>query len=309
MIAQHILKPSLLLRLFCLSLSVAALPASAHIHDKHKHAEKHDKNHTGSSVSAVQAEAYYIANEGIMVSQKNNGKNLKVIFDPLFNNTYGQYQPLPERMRTKLISGQMPFDHVDAIFISHHHGDHFDPKDMLALLVGNPEIKLFAPKQAIAALRQEDETNILKNDNRIHTITLDYGDAPLTLMVDGLTVEAIRIPHAGGEGRRAIQNIVYRITLDEKTTIMHMGDADPDDVHYAPYEAHWKKRMTDTAFPPYWFFLSDEGNTILSKRLRIKHSIGSHVPEGMPDDPSKRNEKFQGYDLFTEPGETRTIKP
>lgn len=64
--------------------------------------------------------AQYMANEGLMVVHGDT----KVIFDPLFRNDYGQYLLLPPEMEAALFAGEAPFDGVDAIFISHHHGDH-----------------------------------------------------------------------------------------------------------------------------------------------------------------------------------------
>ena len=36
-------------------------------------------------------------------------------------------------------------------------------------------------------------------------------------------------------------------------------------------------------------------------------SVGVHVPVTIPADPILRPVELRGYDLFTEPGETRTI--
>ena len=49
------------------------------------HADSSDSN---TSVSRAQ----YMANEGLMVVQGDT----KVVFDPLFRNSYGQYQLLPK---------------------------------------------------------------------------------------------------------------------------------------------------------------------------------------------------------------------
>ena len=61
------------------------------------------------------------------------------------------------------------------------------------------------------------------------------------------------------------------------------------------------------ALPPYWFFLSDEGNAILDSELKAIRAVGIHVPEAMPDDPAQRPAELHGHDLFTEPGQSRQI--
>jgi len=82
----------------------------------------------------------------------------KVVFDPLFRNGYGQYQLLPKAMEEALFAGELPFDGIDAVFISHHHGDHFSPKDILRLLKAQPGIHLYAPIQAVNGMRKVADT-------------------------------------------------------------------------------------------------------------------------------------------------------
>ena len=65
--------------------------------------------------AASAATAHYMANEGLMVVQGET----KVVFDPLFRNSYGQYQLLPKHMEEALFAGEPPFDGIDAIFVSH----------------------------------------------------------------------------------------------------------------------------------------------------------------------------------------------
>jgi hypothetical protein len=67
---------------------------------------------TGST--PVVSTAHYMANEGLMVV---NG-DTKVVFDPLFRNSYGQYQLLPKSMEDALFAGEPPFDGIDAVFVS-----------------------------------------------------------------------------------------------------------------------------------------------------------------------------------------------
>ena len=195
--------------------------------------------------------AQYLANEGLMVTHNQT----KILFDPLFRNNYGQYLLLPESMEAALFAGEPPFDGVDAIFISHHHGDHFSPADILRLLKSQTGIHLYAPSQAVDGLKEvagADDSGVFE---RITPVNLEYKDAPVSMNMDGLLIEAVRIPHAGWPtGRLDVANISWRVTLDETTTVVHMGDADPNDVHFAHDADYWNKAQVDMAFPPYWFF-------------------------------------------------------
>jgi len=256
-----------------------------------------ESNHHGSS-------AMYMANEGLMVVAGET----KVVFDPLFRNGFGQYQLLPKDMEDALFAGRPPFDGIDAVFVSHYHGDHFSPVDMLRLLIEQPDITLYAPRQAVTILRSvagEQDQSVLE---RVIAVDLAYKDAPVTLKMEGLLIEAVRIPHSGWpDGRLDVENISWRVTLNESTTVLHMGDADVDDVHFERDADYWDRRHTHMAFPPYWFFSNQQGRDILENRINPAHSVGVHVPVSIPQNPSLRPRELRDVDLFTEPGEERDI--
>lgn len=259
---------------------------------------------SGSVTTAQETSAYYMANEGLMVTQGNT----KILFDPLFRDSYGQYLLLPEAMEAALFAGQAPFDGVDAIFISHFHGDHFSPEDILRLLQTRTSIQLYAPMQAVITLRAETSNQNDAVFERVHPVSLAYRDAPVSLEMDGLFIEAVRIPHSGWPtGRLDVENIAWRVTLNASTTVLHMGDADPDDRHFARDAAYWEMTPPHVAFPPYWFLDSNDGPAILRDRIKARRSIGIHVPVTIPADPIQRPYSLRNQDLFVNPGETRAI--
>jgi len=250
------------------------------------------------------ASAQYLANEGLMVVRGET----KVLFDPLFRNGYGHYQLLPRPMEEALFAGAPPFDGIDAVFISHHHGDHFSPADILRLLKVQPDIHVYAPSQAVAGLREVAGEQDEKVFQRVTAVDLAYQDEPVLLKKEGLLIEAVRIPHSGWPTSRLdIENISWRVTLNETTTVLHMGDADPNDIHFERDAAYWDKTHVHMAFPPYWFFGSVGGREILKNRLKPGHSVGVHVPVSIPTDPALRPVELRDYDLFTRPGESRGI--
>ncbi len=248
--------------------------------------------------------AQYMANEGLMVVHGDT----KIIFDPLFRNDYGQYLLLPAEMEAALFAGEPPFDGVDAVFVSHFHGDHFSPEDMLRLLKEPTGIQLYAPEQAVVGLRGVAGAGDQAVFARVNGVSLEYQEAPVALETNGLSIEAVRIPHSGWPtGRVDVENIVWRVTLDESTTVLHMGDADPNDVHFTPDADYWDRAPPHMAFPPYWFFATASGRQILQNRIKAARSVGVHVPVTIPADPVRRPAELRSADLFTEPGETRNI--
>jgi L-ascorbate metabolism protein UlaG (beta-lactamase superfamily) len=250
------------------------------------------------------ARAHYLANEGLMVALGET----KVLFDPLFNESFGQYELLPESMREALFAGVPPWDGVDAVFISHYHDDHFSPGDMVRFLRVREDIHLYAPEQAMAALRELAGADHEGLAARLHGIALEYGGEPRRFEMPGLLIEAVRIPHSGWPNRMAdVENIAWRVTLDDGVTVLHLGDADTSDRHFGEHPEYWRQRNLHMAFPPYWYFLSQEGLRVLRERLRPAHTVGIHVPATVPEDRGGREEGLRDVDLFTRPGETRAI--
>jgi len=239
----------------------------------------------------------HIGNAGLLIQQGET----KILFDPLYRNGYNNYHLVPEEVKADVLAGRPPFDGINAILISHAHGDHFDAEDVVTFHEGNPDALIIGPSQAIAAIEETGKvTDSLRT--RFVPMGLDYGADPLSVQFEGLSVEAVRIPHAGGAGRRAIENLVYRVTLEGTAPVMHMGDADPALEHFTPFAEHWQARKTGTAFPPYWFFLSAEGTEIVDEVLNTADAIGVHVPVRVPGDLVA-----SGRHYFGDPGGTRRL--
>ena len=160
----------------------------------------------------------------------------------------------------------------------------------------------------MAALREVASAQDNAVFDRVTSVDLAYKDTPVTLEMEGLLIEAVRIPHSGWPtGRVDIENIAWRVTLNETTTVLHMGDADPNDVHFARDAAYWDRNQPQMAFPPYWFYSSASGREILQDRINPTRSVGVHVPASIPADPVLRPAELRDYDLFTVPGESRVI--
>ena len=251
------------------------------------------------------ATAQYLANAAVLVT---NGAT-KVVFDPLFRNDFEIYERVPESMERALFAGELPFDGLDAVFISHYHEDHFSAVDVLRLLEARPDLRLYAPAQAVAGMRDISAGRLDAVMARVNAIALQYRDAPVSLQHGTLLVEAVRVPHSGWPARlQQVENIAFRVTLDAETTVVHLGDADASDAHFAHDVSYWSQRRTDVAFPPYWFFLSEGGRQVLERRIAPTRSIGMHVPADVPNRPADRAPELRGHELFTEPGEVRAIR-
>ncbi len=254
---------------------------------------------------ASAATAHYLANAGVLVERGE----IKIVFDPLYRNGFGTYRLLPEPLERALFAGDPPFDGLDAVLVSHYHGDHFSAVDLLRLLSERTELVLYAPAQAVAEMRELAGSERQAIFSRVNSVALEYKDPPVVMETSDLIVEAVRIPHSGWpDGRLDVENLAFRVTLGGDTTVLHLGDADTRDVHYAHDADYWSRRDIDMAFPPYWYLASKDGRGVLKNRLTPNAAVGVHVPKDMPRDPAGRPAEYRDADLFTTPGETREIK-
>lgn len=245
------------------------------------------------------ATAHFLANEAIMVTAGET----KILFDPLFTHSYGYPLVAPDT-KARLMAGEGEFAGVDAVLVSHVHGDHFDAPEMNAYLAAHPEVILVAPHQARLDM-QADAGWQPDFAERMRILPFVAQPQDLVIAADGdsaaISIEAVHIPHAGGPGRAHIQNMVYRVTLNGEATVMHLGDATPDPAAYAPHAEHFQEETTHNAFPPYWLIERWGGDTV-RETLNADHVTGIHVPINTPISVRASREDF-----FTEAGETRDV--
>ncbi|MDO6427798.1 MBL fold metallo-hydrolase [Thalassotalea sp. 1_MG-2023] len=241
----------------------------------------------------------YLGNEALFIESGNE----KILFDPFFSHDFGLYQQVPEHLITAIMHNQPPFNDISAIFISHAHRDHFDADMMIKYLAANTHVSLFAANQAIKQIEQRTNQTTNIKAEQLHTIDLTFNSEPWEYNGKYLTVDAVRIPHAGWPARADVENLVFRVTFNNDNTIMHMGDADPDITHYLPYKLHWSKTRVNVNFPPYWFFMSAQGRDILFNVLNADKHIGIHVPKI----PPKRLDQYT-KDYFLTPLSKHVIK-
>ena len=95
---------------------------------------------------------------------------------------------------------------------------------MLECMQNNQQVNLVAPDQAVKLLLALPESENVAA--RITSVKLVLGDALWRTTLGGLEIDAVKIPHSGWPGRANIENIVFRVQLDESKSITHLGDAD-----------------------------------------------------------------------------------
>lgn len=292
----------------------SAFKVYAHnFHTKGQVSATHNASHSQGKSSQVlaskltfQSYVKYLGNEALFVHIANS----KLLFDPFFHDNIRIYQLVPDTLKRDIFSGTAPFNAINLILISHAHRDHFAVDEVVSYLLSFTNTKLVGPKQAIDKINtQLKKLNKTISHERLISVNLNIGDQPWQQKIGEFLIDAVRIPHAGWPSRAEVENIVFRVTVNhaiddtasQHTTVMHMGDADPDDDHYLPYRSFWRKKITEVNFPPYWFLYSAEGRDILDNIIGAKTNIGVHVPMAVP-----KQLQQSGREYFSIPG---NIKP
>jgi len=251
------------------------------------------------NLTTDQSCARYVGNAGVLISSNNT----KVLFDAFYTQSFGQYTLVPETTQQALMANKAPYDNVTALFISHVHGDHFSPGPTLEYLRANPDVSLYASRQVVDTL-QGNGDDITK---RLVAFELAAGDPAQSITAGDLSIDVVRIPHSGGERTADIENLAFRVSLSDELTVLHLGDADPNEQLFSIHKDHWRSKKLDIAFPPYWFLSSATGQVILNDWLQPAKTIGVHVPiAAAGNGDAWRSE--QGGDLFTDPNEIRAIR-
>jgi len=256
----------------------------------------------GAFAHGPAASAHYVGNEGVLVSR---GKS-KVIFDAFYADSYGQYTLVPDSIRAAMLAGTPPYDGIDAVFVSHAHGDHFSAAPAVAFMRAHKKVRMYASRQTHDALLAE----VGKGDpllSRVIAADIGPADAPRHFELKGLQIEVVSIPHAGGPSRSSVQNLSWRVTLDDSTTVIHFGDAGPVEADFERHAAHFAKRRAAAAFPPYWFLGDETGKAIIARYFNADQVVGIHVPASATGHGDEARKQLGG-DVFTDPGESRQLE-
>jgi len=170
----------------------------------------------------------YLANCGFLYE----GNKSKVLIDP-FGTNFGKTFFLPSNeTKTNIIKGNVPFDDIDLLLITHIHEDHFNAKLTGAFLLNNPKAKMICPSQVYTQMK-DSCISFAQIKSQITSPNLTIGESK-KIKINSITVTVLRMQHGTNRSLDGLsysdytdyektENFGYIIHFDKKN-IFHQGD-------------------------------------------------------------------------------------
>lgn len=260
-----------------------------------------------ASTAVAETTVTYIANAGFLLAAGEK----KVLIDALFDSGLGGYQRIPAGLRPFLEGAAGPFEGVDLVLSTHHHGDHFGHNAVINHLRANPAARFVSTPQAVGRvrlqLRDEPELRLL-----VQELLPEEGDRT-SFSHRGIAVDALNLHH-GRDRDPPVQNLGFLVDLDG-FKILHIGDTEAGADVFAPLAL--AADGIDVALLPAWFLTVDEWIHVVRRHIRPRSIVAMHIAEpgapvhyfgedgGYEQRLEKIRENFPAAVILERPGDAR----
>jgi L-ascorbate metabolism protein UlaG (beta-lactamase superfamily) len=244
--------------------ALAASPASAQT----------DSKAALSSTKAV--EITYVANEGFLIS----GAGRKILIDAIFSEGFGRFYTPAGEILTQETTAAPPFDHIDALLITHYHPDHINPAAVVQHLANDHDAVLIGPPQVNDLLKPIKGYEAIAK--QVLVVSPGFGDATESSVRD-IKIRSVALQHMS-DAQKQHQNLGFLLSLGG-FKLFHVGDAGVSEV------AEYKNlKLTgeniDIAFLNHFWFDNEnigQAREIIGY-LKPKAVILMHMDVGKADD-------------------------
>ncbi len=220
------------------------------------------------------ARVTYLANAGILLTKGQHA----VLIDGLHRFYNAAYAVLPDEQRHAIETAQAPYRDIDAIVVTHNHGDHVHAEAVLSHMQHNPRAHLYAAEQVVQAVRALQPTaEILA---RIHEVPAQPGAHHVAkkVVADEIQIEFLGLRHAGTRHTN-VQNLGVIVHLGS-LKIAHFGDAEGSTSNLEGFALH--RLDIDVAFVPDWYLADTRGRNVVRQQIAAKRVFAIHI------DPARR---------------------
>lgn len=214
-------------------------------------------------------EITYLANEGFLIRSAEHA----VLIDALSGDGIGGYPAVPREVRKSMERGEPPFERVDLVLATHHHGDHFDAAAVADFLERHPEALFVSTDQAVERLSAElPEASPARA--RVRAANPAPG-RPARLAHRGLDVQAFALHHGHGMDP-PVRNLGFVVEIGG-LVLLHVGDTEVTPEEFA--RSGITEREIDVALLSYWT-LDSLGPLVGDARLVAMHLPDPGAPAG-----------------------------
>ena len=182
----------------------------------------------GFSIQKNDLKVTYLENCGFLYE---NNKS-KVLVDP-FGTEFGNFFYLPtEATQKHIVNGNIPFNNIDLLLITHFHGDHFNAKLAESFLLNNRKAKMICPSQVYTQMK-DSCSSFIQIKSQIISPNLCINESK-KIKINNILVTAIRMQHGTNRSLKEVsysdytdyektEDFGYVIHLDKKN-VFHQGD-------------------------------------------------------------------------------------
>ena len=131
----------------------------------------------------------------------------------------------PAESYSRLAANQPPFDDIDAILISHAHGDHINPAKMLEGLSRNRKLTVYVTIETRDEMKKTDPSLFARLENRV--IAVDpFASGRIEKTIAGMNVEFLGFYHGSDSKLDHPPQVLGFVVEMNGTRIFHLSDVD-----------------------------------------------------------------------------------
>ena len=208
----------------------------------------------------------FLANEGVLLS----GGSKRVFIDALFEKYKSGFAIAADSTQLALRTARAPFDSVNLVLVTHHHGDHFQPAPIAGHLRANPLAALLAPQQVVDSLRGRITQDFAP---RVMARAVARG-AMRRDTVNGVPVTVLGLAH------HDLQHYGYVVEIGGRR-VLHVGDTDDGAKSFPVFRLDTMR--IDLALLPQWMGMRPQGREMIERWIKPRHVAFFHVGSSASD--------------------------
>ncbi|MCP4903291.1 MAG: MBL fold metallo-hydrolase [bacterium] len=219
-----------------------------------------------SSGPAAELEITALGNEGFLLMKGDH----VVLIDGVHRGLKGYVAPTKDEQRQRELA-LPPFDRVDLLLATHHHGDHFHAEAVGHHLLANADAEIVTTPNAVQRMRQQFKDFDAIAD-RVHGVAPRPGQR-LHVTAGGLDMDVTSLHH--GHRDPPVPNLGFVVDMDG-SRVLHMGDTEVSVKELERF--HFAADRLEVAFVPYWHLLDPEDAIAYREALGAATIVAMHLP-------------------------------